>query len=79
VRLHFAELAFSTVGARVFSVAINGTTVLNNFDIFATAGARNKSIVEQFTTTADATGKITIAYQKGPADQPKSSGLQIIP
>ena len=79
VRLHFAELAFSTVGARVFSVAINGTTVLSNFDIFATAGARNKALVEQFTSTADGTGTITIAYQKGPADYPKSSGIEIIP
>jgi hypothetical protein len=79
VRLHFAELAFSSVGARLFNVAINGTTVLNNFDIFATAGASNKALVEQFTSIADATGKITISYQKGSADDPKSSGIEIIP
>src|ERR1700732_848651 len=79
VRLHFAEIAFTSAGARVFSVAINGSTVLNNFDIFATAGGANKALVEQFTSTADTTGKITIAYQQGLADQPKSSGIEIIP
>jgi hypothetical protein len=79
VRLHFAEIAFTSVGARVFSVAINGSTVLNNFDIFATAGGADKALVEQFTSTADTTGKITIAYQKGTADYPKSSGIEIIP
>src|SRR3984957_20012535 len=79
VRLHFAEIAFASAGARLFSVAINGSTVLNNFDIFATAGGANKALVEQFTSTADATGKITIAYQQGLADQPKSSGIEIIP
>jgi hypothetical protein len=79
VRLHFAELAFSTVGARVFNVAINGTTVLSNFDIFATAGAANKALVEQFTATASATGTITISYIQGTANDPKSSGIEIIP
>jgi hypothetical protein len=79
VRLHFAEVAFSTPGARLFSVAINGSTVLSNFDIFATAGAKNKALVEQFTATADATGKITISYQVGSANQPASSGIEIVP
>lgn len=39
VRLHFAELTWTAAGQRVFNVAINGTTVLSDFDIFATAGA----------------------------------------
>jgi hypothetical protein len=79
VRLHFAEIAFSTVGARVFNVAINGSTVLSNFDIVAAAGAPDKAVVEQFTSTADATGKITISYIQGTADDPKSSGIEILP
>jgi len=79
VRLHFAEIAFRNAGARVFNVAINGSTVLSNFDIFATAGGGNKALVEQFTSAPDATGKITISYIKGTADVPKSSGIEIIP
>jgi hypothetical protein len=79
VRLHFAELAYGGPGKRVFNVAINGNMVLSNFDIFATAGASDKAVVEQFTTTADGTGTITISYQKGTADYPKSSAIEILP
>jgi hypothetical protein len=42
-------------------VAINGTPVLSNFDIFAAAGGKDKAVVEQFTAVADAQGRITIA------------------
>src|SRR5262249_43027574 len=42
VRLHFAETAFSGNGQRAFNVAINGASVLANYDIFAGAGAQFK-------------------------------------
>jgi len=77
VLLHFAEFYWTAAGKRVFNVAINGTTVLSNFDIYATAGA-NKALVEQFTTTANGSGQIVIAYTNGTADQPKSSGIEIL-
>jgi len=32
-RLHFAETKWTTAGARVFNVLINGTQALTNFDI----------------------------------------------
>jgi hypothetical protein len=35
VRLHFAELYWSAAGKRSFNVAINGSTVLTNFDTYA--------------------------------------------
>jgi hypothetical protein len=76
VLLHFAETYFSAAGGRVFNVAINGTTVLSNFDIYATAG-KNKALVEQFTATANSSGQIVIAYTNGTKDQPKSSGIEI--
>lgn len=70
VNLHFNELYWDTsyagnnggVGSRVFNVDINGTNVLSNFDIFATAGGANKAIVEPFTTSSDANGNITISF-----------------
>jgi hypothetical protein len=43
VRLSFAELWWTAAGQRVFNVSINGAKVLSNFDIFATAGGRNKA------------------------------------
>jgi trimeric autotransporter adhesin len=76
VLLHFAEFYWTAAGKRVFNVAINGTTVLSNFDIYATAGA-NKALVEQFTATANSSGQIVIAYTNGSADQPKASGIEI--
>jgi Malectin domain/Fibronectin type III domain len=74
--LHFAEFYWTAAGKRVFNVAINGTPVLTNFDIYATVGA-NKALVEQFTATANSSGQIVIAYTNGTADQPKSSGIEI--
>src|SRR6185295_12700637 len=51
VRLHFAENHWTSAGARVFNVVINGSQVLSNFDIFANAGA-NKAVVRDFNATA---------------------------
>jgi FtsP/CotA-like multicopper oxidase with cupredoxin domain len=62
VRLHFAETFFTTAGSRVFDVSINGTQVLTNFDIFATAGGENIANIQQFYTTANASGQIVIAF-----------------
>src|SRR5712692_909909 len=53
--------------------------VLTNFDIIAAAGAANKAIVQEFTTTATSTGTIGISFTVGTADAPKISGIEIIP
>jgi hypothetical protein len=79
VRLHFAEIFWTAAGQRKFNVAINGTAVLTNFDIIAAAGAANKAIVKEFTTTATSTGTIGISFTVGTADAPKISGIEIIP
>ena len=60
--------AFTAAGQRLFNVIINGTQVLTNFDIYATAGGRDKAIQETFTTTADANGRIAIAFIQAPAE-----------
>jgi hypothetical protein len=65
VRLHFAEFIQNGAGLRTFSVAINGTTVLSNFDVFATAGGFEKALTEAFTATADSSGKITLVFTPG--------------
>lgn len=76
VLLHFAETYFSATGKRVFNVAINGTTVLSNFDIYSLVG-ENAALVEQFTATANSSGQIVIAYSKGTNDQPSAAGVEI--
>jgi hypothetical protein len=62
VRLHFAETYFSSAGSRVFNVSINGTQVLSRFDIYATAGAKNKAVIEQFTEKANSAGQYVIQF-----------------
>jgi hypothetical protein len=78
VRLHFAELYWTGAGKRLFNVTINGTQVLTNFDIFATAGGKDIAIVESFTATADASGSITIGFSSV-KDNAKVSGIEIVP
>jgi hypothetical protein len=78
VRLHFAELTFSGAGEREFNVAINGTSVLSNFDVYATAGGQDTAVVEQFTATADALGQITISFTQGSVDNPEVAGIEIL-
>jgi hypothetical protein len=62
IRLHFAETYFTTSGSRTFGVTINGTQVLSAFDIFATAGAQNKAVVEQFSENASSGGAYVVQF-----------------
>jgi hypothetical protein len=52
--------------------------VLTNFDILATAGAEYKAVIEQFTATADSTGKITIVFTTV-KDNAQVNGIEILP
>ena len=78
VRLHFAETFFATAGSRTFNVFINSTQVLSNFDIFATAGAKNKAVIEEFTENADANGVYTITFN-ALVNSSLISGIEIVP
>ncbi|HZO74040.1 MAG TPA: malectin domain-containing carbohydrate-binding protein [Ktedonobacteraceae bacterium] len=77
VSLQFAEFFWTAAGKRVFNVSINGTQVLSNFDIFANVGA-DKAIAKNFTTTASASGTITIQFTTV-VDNAKCSGIQLVP
>jgi hypothetical protein len=48
VKLKFAEIWFDKPGSRVFDVAINGLTVLKNFDVTAAAGGPRRAIDTEF-------------------------------
>lgn len=78
VRLHFAEITQTARGQRQFNVLINGAHVLDGFDIFAAAGGVNRAIVEQYVTTADSSGKITIQFEPGPTGGPLCNGIEIV-
>jgi Predicted solute binding protein len=76
VQLDWAELSFQSAGMRVFNVAINGSSVLNNFDVYANAGYK-KALAKQFTTTANSNGQIVIAFTRATADNPFINGIEI--
>jgi len=63
-------------GKAVFNVAINGTTVLSQFDMSAAAGAEFKAIDETFTATS--TGTITITFTQGSIGNPLVNAIQVV-
>jgi cysteine-rich repeat protein len=76
VRLHFAEIYYSSAGSRVFHVAINGKPVLEYFDIFSEVGA-NKALVRDFSGIATEDGQIVVEFWSA-IDNPKLSALEIL-
>ena len=78
VRLDFAEEYWTTAGSRTFNVLINGTQVLTNFDIFATAGGEFKAVAEPFTATASSAGAVTIQFVSV-KDNAQVNGIEISP
>lgn len=78
LRLHFVENTFSAGGKRQFNVVVNGQQVLTNFDIYATAGAMSKAVVENFIVTPDENGIVALQFVQGAADQPTISGIELL-
>ena len=77
VRLHFDEFYWTKPGQRVFNASINGTQVLSNFDILATAGGQDIAIVEPFTATANAQGQIVLQFTTI-TDNAEINGIEVI-
>ncbi|MCS7337881.1 MAG: family 16 glycosylhydrolase [Verrucomicrobiae bacterium] len=77
VRLHFAEVYWTSTNKRRFNVFINGTQVLTNFDIVAAAGAPNKAIIKEFAATPTTYGQINIQFTTV-LDNAKCSGIELI-
>jgi hypothetical protein len=77
VNLKFADLYFTTPGQRVFNVAINGQTVLSNFDIVAAAGGGFTAVDEPVTINVT-NGTITIQFI-AVQNTPTVSAIEIVP
>jgi hypothetical protein len=77
VRLHFAEIYFTSAGQRVFNVLVNGIQVLGNFDVYAAAGSSNRAVVRQFTLPANASGQFIIVATNV-VQNAKFNGIQIL-
>ena len=78
VRLDFAETMYTSEGQRLFDVAINGTPVLTDFDVFSAADGANNALAETFLANADSNGDITIAFSNV-VSLPMVSGIEITP
>jgi hypothetical protein len=76
VLLKFAEIYWTQAGQRVFNVSINGTPVLTNFDIVATAGGPLTAVDKSFPV-AVTNGTITVQFTTGSANWPKVSAIEI--
>lgn len=82
VTLKFAETYSGdfAAGDRVFNVAINGTTVLSNLDVYGTVGA-NTALDKVFNNIAPSGGVITIQFTGTSSADTNAdvSAIQIIP
>ncbi len=75
IALHFAEIYQTTAGARRFSVAIEGNTVIDDLDLYSEAG-HDVGHVEIFEDIAVSDGSVTIELVAG-VENPTIAGLAI--
>ena len=76
VDLSFAELQAQKAGARVFSIGLEGATVLSNLDVFAAAGGRHVAYDRSFVVeVTDGVLDISFVAQRG--DQPIVNGILV--
>ena len=74
VTLMFAEINFNSAGKRVFNVAIEGTQVITNLDIWAKVGKDAAYNETHVITVSD--GQLNIAFSPG-IENPKISAIQV--
>ncbi|MBA4067496.1 MAG: hypothetical protein C0501_28060, partial [Isosphaera sp.] len=79
IRLHFAEVTVDAAGQRLFDVAANGVTVLDDFDIFAAAGGQSIAVARAVAATADANGAVALSFTPaGGIAGPSVSGIEVL-
>ena len=77
VTLKFAEIWHKRKGARVFDVALNGKTVLRNFDVLAEAAGPDRAVDRTFPVEVGREGRIRITFPRSSIDRPKISALLV--
>jgi beta-mannosidase len=79
VRLHFCETTFDAPGQRKFAVEINGNEILNEFDPYQEAGAKNKAVVKDcIGIQPNSDGNIVLKFKQGSADEAEVDGIEIL-
>jgi len=78
VTLKFAEIYLGSAGRRVFSVNIEGSTVLDSYDIFADAGSKNAAVADKVFSVSVTDGVLAIDFVRiGTSNCPKISAIQV--
>lgn len=78
VRLKFSENYYTAANRRVFDVIVEGTTVLDDFDIWAAAGnARYTAVDRRFTNVVVADGVLNIGFV-GVTGKPAVSAISVV-
>ncbi|WP_229723777.1 malectin domain-containing carbohydrate-binding protein, partial [Deinococcus aerolatus] len=76
LKLHFADLAHTTPGKRVFDVTAEGQKVLSDLDIVKDAGGGNTALVKTVNTTvSDGILNLTLSAS---VDYPSLAGIEIV-
>ena len=60
--LHFAEIWFNESGKRVFNVSVNGSRLLDDYDVYAVAGGKNIAVKEEILVYANANGEVIVDF-----------------
>ncbi|MDD8026249.1 MAG: malectin domain-containing carbohydrate-binding protein [Acidobacteriota bacterium] len=76
ITLRFAEVTLSGPGKRVFDVAVNGRTVLKDFDIAAAAGGVRKAIDRVFDIPAP-DGVVRVTVPRRTVNYAKFSAIKV--
>jgi hypothetical protein len=78
VVLHFAEtyVPIEEPEMRLFSVTINGTKVLNNFDVFKETGDKDIALVKEFPGINVTNGEININFLRD-VEEPEVNAIEI--
>lgn len=76
VELHFADTYNSAPGQRIFSVAIEGQTVLQDFDIIASVGVDTATLRRFDVNVSD--GMLDIAFSNGSAGSARVDAIRVI-
>jgi len=77
VRLHFAETYKGILDMRVFHVAIEGTKVLEKFDVFAEAGFRT-ALTKEFKGIEVTDGELEIDFTWDTVNPAEINGIEVL-
>lgn len=76
VRLYFAETYFDGPDQRKFDVSIEGALKLDDYDIYADAGANDTGVMRSFVVTSDDNLDIDFDHV---LENPAVSGIEVLP